>query len=88
MEVLGGGNGSRRKFSSNSFIFLLWAFGVDYVSLSLGFWFDDISWKSSIEDSSSMVLEFVTLDLEQQNRVTQDVSLLNCFENVLTNEIV
>ena len=35
-------------------------------------------------------LESVMLDLAQQNRVphTQDVSLLNSFKNVLTNEIV
>ena len=33
-------------------------------------------------------IEFFTLDLAQQNRRTRDVTLLNCFENVLTNEIV
>ena len=34
--------------------------------------------------------KFITLNLAQQNRVscTQDVSLLNNFENVLTNEVV
>ena len=34
--------------------------------------------------------EFITLDLEPQNRFshTQDVGLLNSFENVLTNKIV
>ena len=37
-----------------------------------------------------MEVEFSILDLAQQNRVfyTRDVSLLNSFENVLTNEIV
>ena len=37
-----------------------------------------------------MELEFSILDLAQQNRVsyTRDVSLINSFENVLTNEIV
>ena len=60
----------------------------------LGLWFDDvlvdISGKSSLEDSSSMELEFLTLDLVVLNRLpaTRDVSLLNCFENLLTNEIV
>ena len=35
-------------------------------------------------------IKFFTLDLAQQNRLpyARDVSLLNCFENVLTNEIV
>ena len=34
--------------------------------------------------------EFITLDLEPQNRFshTQDVGLLNSFENVLTNKII
>ena len=74
--------------------FLLWVFGFDDVSLSLGLWSDDVlldvSRKSSLEDSSSMELEFTTLNLLQQNRVpyARDVSLLNSFENVLTNEIV
>ena len=51
------------------------------------FW---VCWKSSLKDLSSMENEFNTLDLAQQNRVscTRDVSLLNCFKNVLTNEIV
>ena len=37
-----------------------------------------------------MELEFIILDLAQQNRVshTWDVILLNSFENVLINEIV
>ena len=37
-----------------------------------------------------MESKFITLDLAQQNWVfcTWDVSLLNSFENVLTNEIV
>ena len=37
-----------------------------------------------------MELDFIILDLAQQNQVshTQDVVLLNSFENMLTNEIV
>ena len=60
----------------------------------LGLWFDDvlvdISSKSSLEDPSSMELEFFTLDLAHENRALcpRDVSLLNSFENMLTNEIV
>ena len=37
-----------------------------------------------------MELEFIILDLAQQNRVShiRDVILLNSFENVLINEII
>ena len=57
---------SRRRFSSNSFIFFSKPLGFDDVSLSLGLSFDDISGKSSLEDLSFMELEFVTLDLAQK----------------------
>ena len=58
----------------------------------LKLWFDDfwVCWKSSLKDSSSMENEFITLDLEPQNRFshTQDIGWLNSFENMLTNKIV
>ena len=63
--------------------FGMWQVGFDDASLAL-------ARKSSLKDSSSMKLDLFTLDFAQQNWIlcTRDVSLLNCFENVLTNEII
>ena len=52
-----------------------------YFVVFLVLWFDDVRCLTGKSSSSH-------LDLAQQNRRTRDVTLLNCFENVLTNEIV
>ena len=62
-----------------------------FSSLSLWVWWCFVdSRKLSLEDSSSIELNFITLDWAQQNwfHCARNVSLLNYFENVRTNEIV
>ena len=59
-----------------------------FSSLSLWVWWCFVdSRKLSLEDSSSIELNFITLDWAQQNwfHCARNVSLLNYFENMLTN---
>ena len=87
---------SKQRFSSNLLFSLsgwIWLASLFFLSKYLdliNFVVGGLPGKSSLWDLSSMELELFTLNLAQQNRLlcTQDVSLLNYFENVLINEIV
>ena len=78
--------------SSGLFFFFVWSRFLGFFLLGLGFFFVWSLYGNWVYNARfpCIELKLVMLDLAQQNRVphTRNVSLLNSFENMLTNEIV
>ena len=77
---------------SGLFFFFVWSRFLGFSLLGLGFFFVWSLYGNWVYNARfpCIELKLVMLDLAQQNRVphTRNVSLLNSFENMLTNKIV